>query len=381
MSIYEKFEDKALADRLKKAEFCIRKEHARGLKQNLATYFKLGKYLAHVQQLDVNRGLFDEWLEQFECQFSRSSAYNYMALWKVWQGCQKELCDKSTPNFGSAALIHLATNSGQHAVSARAQALAYWRLGNPVSKKLAMDVALLCENAKGDDLALLFEGVEGYDHLWREPTEAPEPPETPAKESTPRKQSTSKNVSQAATGVASDEETGQTVAISGFAGSEEQPDEDSDPETVSIGGIELAQDDVDMLTALIQQHGGEAIGKVVREISGEPEQKKAEAPSKGPSSTAPPSLTKRMQRPTVEQVKEYFTELDEPASEGEAFHDHFTSNGWKVGGRAPMKDWKASVRNWIRSKANRFSEAKPTQEATGSPPPPISYESKRVVRT
>ncbi|MGV2332942.1 MAG UNVERIFIED_CONTAM: hypothetical protein LVR18_02030 [Planctomycetaceae bacterium] len=31
-----------------------------------------------------------------------------------------------------------------------------------------------------------------------------------------------------------------------------------------------------------------------------------------------------------------------------AFFDHFEANGWKVGGKAPMKDWKAAVRNWVR---------------------------------
>ena len=30
------------------------------------------------------------------------------------------------------------------------------------------------------------------------------------------------------------------------------------------------------------------------------------------------------------------------------FHDHYTSNGWKVNGRAPMKDWRAAMRNWAR---------------------------------
>lgn len=30
------------------------------------------------------------------------------------------------------------------------------------------------------------------------------------------------------------------------------------------------------------------------------------------------------------------------------FHDHFASNGWKVSGRAPMRDWRAAMRNWAR---------------------------------
>lgn len=50
----------------------------------------------------------------------------------------------------------------------------------------------------------------------------------------------------------------------------------------------------------------------------------------------------------LDEVLAYCQELNLPEDEGEAFYDHFTSNGWKVGGRAPMKDWKAAVRNWRR---------------------------------
>lgn len=34
--------------------------------------------------------------------------------------------------------------------------------------------------------------------------------------------------------------------------------------------------------------------------------------------------------------------------DAQAFVDHFTSNGWKVGGKAAMKDWRAAARNWAR---------------------------------
>jgi hypothetical protein len=30
------------------------------------------------------------------------------------------------------------------------------------------------------------------------------------------------------------------------------------------------------------------------------------------------------------------------------FVDHYTSNGWKIGGRAAMVDWRAAFRNWVR---------------------------------
>ena len=38
------------------------------------------------------------------------------------------------------------------------------------------------------------------------------------------------------------------------------------------------------------------------------------------------------------------------------FHDHYTSNGWKVG-KNPMKDWHASLRLWI-SRNNEFKQQK-----------------------
>jgi hypothetical protein len=51
--------------------------------------------------------------------------------------------------------------------------------------------------------------------------------------------------------------------------------------------------------------------------------------------------------PTVEEVRAYCTETAKPI-DAEAFVDYFTSNGWKVGGKTPMKDWKAAVRQWRR---------------------------------
>ena len=51
--------------------------------------------------------------------------------------------------------------------------------------------------------------------------------------------------------------------------------------------------------------------------------------------------------PTLDECKAY------AASKGLAmdvahFHDHYASNGWKISGRAPMKDWRAAMRNWAR---------------------------------
>lgn len=51
--------------------------------------------------------------------------------------------------------------------------------------------------------------------------------------------------------------------------------------------------------------------------------------------------------PLKEDVDNYFKELLIP-NESAKFYDHFSSNGWKVSGRATMKDWKAAARQWKR---------------------------------
>ena len=49
----------------------------------------------------------------------------------------------------------------------------------------------------------------------------------------------------------------------------------------------------------------------------------------------------------IEDVKTFFLSiLNLPGVEAEKFYNHFTSNGWKVGGKAPMKNWKAAAKNW-----------------------------------
>ena len=58
-------------------------------------------------------------------------------------------------------------------------------------------------------------------------------------------------------------------------------------------------------------------------------------------------------------------ELSIPADvEAEKFHDHFESNGWKVSGKTPMRDWQASVRKWVRNYVDgAFSNGKMNGES------------------
>lgn len=54
----------------------------------------------------------------------------------------------------------------------------------------------------------------------------------------------------------------------------------------------------------------------------------------------------RFQKPTIEQLNEYASEMNYSNFNANQFYDHYESNGWKVG-RNPMKDWRAAVRNWV----------------------------------
>lgn len=51
--------------------------------------------------------------------------------------------------------------------------------------------------------------------------------------------------------------------------------------------------------------------------------------------------------PTIEEVKVYFLDQHFPELEAIKFFNYFSSNGWLVGGKSPMVDWKASAQNWI----------------------------------
>lgn len=66
--------------------------------------------------------------------------------------------------------------------------------------------------------------------------------------------------------------------------------------------------------------------------------------------------------PDWELVMSFFKDKQIPLVEAEKFFNHFQSNGWLVGGKSKMRDWKAAARNWILN-SNKF------QDKTASPQP------------
>jgi hypothetical protein len=86
----------------------------------------------------------------------------------------------------------------------------------------------------------------------------------------------------------------------------------------------------------------------------------------------PRSPAKRFTPPTVEEVEAYARDAG-LRMDAARFVDHFTSNGWRVGGRAPMKDWKSAARNWARNDIGRSPS--PSLPSRGAPPaqPPLNF--------
>jgi len=75
---------------------------------------------------------------------------------------------------------------------------------------------------------------------------------------------------------------------------------------------------------------------------------------------------KRFAPPTLEEVSAYRDEIGSNV-EPQSFLDYYASNGWKVG-KNPMRDWKATFRNWTRkempksqSPPKRWPSATPTE--------------------
>lgn len=66
---------------------------------------------------------------------------------------------------------------------------------------------------------------------------------------------------------------------------------------------------------------------------------------------------KAFSKPALEEIQTYFHDLGSSTclDDGERFKDHFDSNGWKIGGKTPMKDWNAAVRNWHKRNQEKIN--------------------------
>ena len=66
----------------------------------------------------------------------------------------------------------------------------------------------------------------------------------------------------------------------------------------------------------------------------------------------------KSQKPDWEEIVNYFTRHEFVSTEAEKFFNYYESNGWLIGGKTPMVDWKAAAKNWM-DKTQIFNQ-KPT---------------------
>lgn len=75
-----------------------------------------------------------------------------------------------------------------------------------------------------------------------------------------------------------------------------------------------------------------------------------------------PKTTKRFKPPTIDEIQAYIDE-NYFMVDANKFFDYYTANGWTIGGKSKMKDWKATVRNWDRREQESLNNKK--KERTG----------------
>ena len=86
------------------------------------------------------------------------------------------------------------------------------------------------------------------------------------------------------------------------------------------------------------------------------------APAELPTTPDEPKpKSKRFVKPTVDEIRQFCADNGYTV-DAEYFYDYYEGNGWKVG-KNPMKDWRATVRNWERNNRNN---PKPTNSKSDS---------------
>ncbi len=67
------------------------------------------------------------------------------------------------------------------------------------------------------------------------------------------------------------------------------------------------------------------------------------------STSSSESLSKKKPKDRSE-VRQYFAnDLKSNSETADDFYDHFENNGWRIGGRTPMKDWHLAANRWKRN--------------------------------
>jgi hypothetical protein len=121
-----------------------------------------------------------------------------------------------------------------------------------------------------------------------------------------------------------------------------------------------------------RRRGVTANGDAVRANSDETEVRGQSAEVRGKKEREGETSRERVVVPlaTREEIRIFWAEtklLGDP----DAFFDHFAANGWRVGGKIKMRDWRAACRNWSRRERRG-----PGQGVSGAPGPAASASTR-----
>ena len=98
---------------------------------------------------------------------------------------------------------------------------------------------------------------------------------------------------------------------------------------------------------------------VCKSSDGTQKSKSVSCPSSGNSLVRIKIVPHDFPIPTIVQVKDFFLnklsgnylngvlETIDRETEAEKFFNHYESNGWLLGGKVPMRNWKAACRSWV----------------------------------
>ena len=111
-----------------------------------------------------------------------------------------------------------------------------------------------------------------------------------------------------------------------------------------------------MLSTGKGQMSGQMSGQCLPEIEIDIDINKKEIDKEKSKSASADRKVKKFIPPTVEEVKAYCDERNNTV-DANAFIDFYESKGWLIG-KNKMKDWKAAVRTWERSRNNNTSNNK-----------------------
>jgi hypothetical protein len=95
-----------------------------------------------------------------------------------------------------------------------------------------------------------------------------------------------------------------------------------------------------------------------------------------------PVARNNMKKPTIEQIAEYANEIGFTELNPHQFFDYYEMGGWKIGGKAPMKCWKAAIRYWKhrRKENERPVPDRPQAEHFSRGPDGLTFRERELQR-